>query len=153
MSRAVVLDADLLGLVAQRHGIVPADACRQWIAAHVAAGTRLVVPSIADFEVRRELIRMNHQVGIARLDTFNTAAPDRYEVLTDAALQLAAQLWAQARNRGTPTGDPRELDCDVLIAEQALSLGVPPADLLVATSNVGHLAQFVTADLWSNVLP
>ena len=71
--------------------------------------------------------------------------------LSDAALRLAATLWAQARNRGTPTADSRELDCDVLIAAQALSLGVPDGELVVATANVGHFAQFVAAELWTNI--
>jgi hypothetical protein len=69
------------------------------------------------------------------------------------ALRLAAKLWAQARNAGIPTADPKELDCDVLIAAQALSLDVSPAELVIATTNVGHLARFVPAALWANIIP
>ncbi len=112
-----------------------------------------MVPSIADYEVRRELVRLQKTRSLAHLDRFERAEPDRYVPLTDEALRLAATLWAQARNRGTPTGDPRELDCDVLIAAQALTLGVSESDLMVATSNVGHLAQFVPAALWTDLAP
>ena len=41
----------------------------------------------------------------------------------------------------------------MLIAAQALTLDVPKSDLVVATSNVGHLAQFVRAALWTEILP
>jgi hypothetical protein len=51
------------------------------------------------------------------------------------------------------TADPKELDCDVLIAAQALDLGVPTSDLIIATMNVGHLSRFVTAELWTNITP
>jgi predicted nucleic acid-binding protein len=119
----------------------------------LAAGHRLVVPAIAYFEVRRELERAGMTRSIAQLDAFNAARPDRFLSVTDSALRLAAKLWAQARNAGTPTADPKELDADVVIAAQALDMGVPAADLIVATINVGHLSLFVAADLWSNITP
>ncbi|MEO7718666.1 MAG: hypothetical protein ABIY70_20910 [Capsulimonas sp.] len=65
----------------------------------------------------------------------------------------AADLWAQARNAGQPTGDPKKLDIDVILAAQALTLDAPIADIVIATSNVGHLARFTTADLWTNIHP
>ncbi len=49
--------------------------------------------------------------------------------------------------------DPKELDADVLIAAQALDLGVPAPDLVIATTHAGHLSQFVAADLWTNLAP
>jgi predicted nucleic acid-binding protein len=114
-------------------------------------GAQVLVPAIADYEVRRELERAAKVQGIARLDAFEAAVEDRYRPLSDSALRLGARLWAQARNAGTPTADPRELDCDVLIAAQALTLGVPAGDLVVATTNVSRLAQFVTAALWTSI--
>jgi predicted nucleic acid-binding protein len=146
-----VLDSGPLGLVTQRKGVIPADACRQWVTECIQRDARVVVPAIADYEVRRELERAGKVHGIARLDAFNAATPDRYLPLSDAALSLAAHLWARARRTGTPTADPRELDCDVLIAAQALTLAVPAEELVVATVNVGHLAQFVTAAPWTSI--
>jgi predicted nucleic acid-binding protein len=119
----------------------------------MAAGHRLIVPAIADYEVRRELERVGHKKGLVQLDAFNAARADRYLALTDSALRLAAKLWAQARNAGIPTADPKELDCDVLIAAQALTTGIPSSDLVIATTNVGHLSRFVTANLWANITP
>jgi len=49
------------------------------------------------------------------------------------------------------------LDCDVLIAAQALDYqsvhGLTFGEIVMATVNVGHLAQFLTADFWQNIKP
>ena len=65
----------------------------------------------------------------------------------------AADLWAMARRSGVPTGDPKKLDVDVILAAQALTLPVPSGDIIVATANVSHISRFVTADLWTNITP
>lgn len=103
--------------------------------------------------MRRELERAGRAAGLAALDAWNGAAPDRYLPLSDSALRLGARLWARARNSGTITADPKELDADVLIAAQALDVGLSSVDFIVATTNVGHLALFVPANLWSNIAP
>jgi predicted nucleic acid-binding protein len=83
-------------------------------------------------------------------------APYRYLPFSDTALRRACTLWAQARNAGTPTADSKELDCDVLIAAQALNYqitnGIASSDLVLATVNVGHLSQFLPADIWQKIL-
>jgi predicted nucleic acid-binding protein len=63
---------------------------------------------------------------------------------------IAARLWADARNRGRPTADSKSLDIDVLVAATALSLQSED-DVLVVTTNIRHLAQFVDARLWSEI--
>jgi predicted nucleic acid-binding protein len=57
-----------LGLVSQRRGHPPGDRCRAWLDALRLAGVRIVVPEIADYEVRRELLRVNARAGLQRLD-------------------------------------------------------------------------------------
>ena len=115
-------------------------------------GAIFIVPAVACFEVARELERTRNSLGLNRLDAFSHDVADRYLTLTDSALKLAAKLWARARNAGTPTADPKELDCDVLIAAQALTMGIPASGFTIATTNVGHLSQFAPADLWQNIL-
>src|SRR5262245_22880417 len=122
MSRVILLDAGPLGLVTNPARTPEVRAIQRWVDEIISAGHRIVVPAVADFEVRRELERLGKTKGLARLDAFNRAEPDRYLVLSDAALRLAATLWARARRHGRPTADPRELDCDVIIAAQALTL-------------------------------
>jgi hypothetical protein len=113
----------------------------------------LVAPAIAYYEVLRELERLNATSQIARLRAFCLAVPDRYLSLTDAHLNRAAKLWAQARNAGTPTAGAEALDCDVILAAQVLDMTASAPDIIIATTNVGHLTHFVSADLWTNIPP
>lgn len=127
----------------------------RWAAGQLRSGHRLFVPAIADYEVRRELIRLGRSAGLRSLDTWNGAASDRYMEFTDAALKRAAALWADARNQGVVTADPKELDCDALIAAQVIeyqqTYALELLEIVVATTNVGHLSRFVPAQLWSNI--
>lgn len=58
----------------------------------------------------------------------------------------AAELWAQARKAGQPTADPKELDCDVILAAQALEVNA-----VVVSENIGHLSRFVEAKHWKDL--
>src|SRR5438552_2542431 len=107
------------------------DQCRRWVKNCIAAGNRVVAPAIAYYEVLRELERLGAASQIERLRTFCHAAPDRYLSLTDADLDLAARLWAQARNAGTPTATPEALDGDVILAAQTLRMGLPLSDIIL----------------------
>ncbi len=147
MKTVIVLDAGPLGLLMQRRGLPLADACRAWLAHGMLGGTRFLVPEIADYELRRELLRLGFVPALARLDAFNAALPDRYLPLNTAAIRRAAELWADVRRRGLPTTDPKELDGDVIIAAQIMTSGLPLHDIAIATSNPVHLSRFIDADL------
>jgi predicted nucleic acid-binding protein len=153
MLRAVFLDTGPLGLVTQRRGVPDADACRQWVRDLGHAGVSIFVPEVADYELRRELLRARKSTSVARLDAFNAARSDRYLPITTTAMRLAAELWARARNTGVPTADARSLDADVILAAQVLSCGIAPSDVAVASVNVRHITRFVIAELWSRILP
>jgi len=148
LSAAVVLDAGPLGLLANPNQSSQPTACRAWLASLRAARRRVVVPEIADYEVRRELIRIRSQSALANLDGFGVQLD--YLPLTTDAMRLAAELWALARISGLPTASDPALDGDVILAAQALGLKTP---VVVATGNPAHLARFVPAELWSNIPP
>jgi hypothetical protein len=97
--------------------------------------------------VRRELLRANKARGLARLDAL--AGLLEYLPLTTAAMRQTAVFWAQARQHGRPTADDKALDGDVILAAQAMTLGV--ADVVIATTNVGHLSRFAPAALWPDI--
>lgn len=149
----VFLDAAPLGVLTNPKRPPETVAALRWAITMMRAGHALIVPAIADYEVRRELERAGKASGIAALDAWNNADTDRYLPLTDSALRMASKLWARARNAGTPTADPRELDADVLIAAQALDTKLPVSEFIVATQNAGHLGLFVPADEWSSINP
>ena len=98
MSRVVLLDAGPLGLATNPRRSPLNVACAQWLQSLVAAGTRVIVPEIADYEVRRELLRANRLRGLARLDAL--AGRLEYLPLTTLAMRQAAQFWANARKGG-----------------------------------------------------
>jgi predicted nucleic acid-binding protein len=110
-------------------------------------GNRVFIPEIADYEVRRKLLRVNKMKGIARLGNLAKLI----EYLPTAAMRQAAQLWAQARQQGQPTAGDKTIDGDTILVAQAMTVGVP--DILIATTNVGHLSRFTTAELWQNIAP
>ena len=147
----ISLDTSPLSLVTHPKADPDADACKQWLHGHLSRATRVVVPEVVDFELRRELLRAGKKRSLARLDAFVSAEPDRLILLNRTAMLFAADLWAKARQRGLATADPKELDVDVLQAAQLLTAGIEPAQLAVATTNVGHLGRFLKAQLWNNL--
>ena len=72
-----------------------------------------------------------------------------YLPITTTVMRQAAFFWAQARQQGQPTAGDKTIDGDIILVAQAVTLNV--ADFLIATTNVGHLSRFVTADLWQNI--
>ena len=63
-------------------------------------------------------------------------------------MRLAADFWAQARQQGQQTAGDNTIDADMILAAQALTFD---AGVLVATTNVGHLSRFVSAEIWPNI--
>ena len=107
----------------------------------------MVVPEIADYEVRRELTRARRVAGIARLDAL--IARVEYLAIETSAMRKAAQFWAEARQRGQPTASDAALDGDVILAAQAATLN--RSGVVVATTNTRHLSRFVPAELWTDM--
>lgn len=149
VDRAIILDTGPIGLVTNPRLSSQGVDCNQWLQAHLKAGNRLVVPEIADYEVRRELLRANKKKGLARLDSLCQRL--EYLPITTATIRQAAELWAQARQQGQPTAGDKTIDGDMILIAQAKILEVP--NVVIATTNVGHLSRFIAADLWQNILP
>ena len=147
VSHIVLLDAGPLGLVTNPRRSQQSVACAQWLQTLVRRGSRVLVPEIADYEVRRELLCANKARGLARLDA--PAGLLEYLPLTTAAMRQAAVFWAQARQQGRPTADDKAPDGDVILVAQAMTLEA--ADVVIATTNVGHLSRFAPAALWPDI--
>ena len=147
MSRVVFLDAGPIGLVTNPKLSPESTLCTRWLQTLITSNIRVIIPEIADYEVRRELLRANKVRGIARLDELANLV--EYLPITTAAMRQAAMFWAQARQQGQPTAGDKTIDSDMILAAQATTLDV--VDVVIATTNVGHLSRFAPADLWQNI--
>jgi hypothetical protein len=74
-----------------------------------------------------------------------------YAPSTTAEWRQAAVFRADARRRGLPTASPDVLDADVLLAACAATIGQPNDQIIVATLNVGLVARYCDAPLWTTV--
>ncbi|MEG5046089.1 nucleic acid-binding protein [Microcoleus sp. B4-C1] len=147
MSRIVLLDSGPLGIVTNPKADSPlSQEGKVWLQSLPLKGYIVMLPEIADYEVRRELIRAGKTEGIRRLDQLKSQIP--YRPLTSEVMLLAAQLWADARMRGRPTAEASALDGDVILAAQAILEANEGHEVIIATTNVGHLSQFVDAREW-----
>ena len=146
MADVVLLDAGPLGMVAHPR---PAEEILAWLARLLAANVEVLVPEIADYEVRRELLRAGLVKSIRRLDQLKSTLG--FLAITSDAMVKAAEFWAEARRRGRPTAHEKTLDADAILAGQAATLS--GKEVVVATANPRHLARFVAADHWTKIRP
>lgn len=147
MNRVVLLDTGIIGLITNPKRSPESLACTRWLQTLIKAGIRVILPEIADYEVRRELLRANKIKGIKRLDELANSI--EYLPITTDAMRKAALFWAQARQQGQPTAGDKTIDGDMILIAQAVTLSV--SNLIIATTNVGHLSRFIKADLWQNI--
>lgn len=147
MSCTILLDSGPLGLITNPKASPQTAACGRWVVDVLGRGSAVLVPEIADYEVRRELIRAGRSAGIERLDTF--IAQVEYLPIETTAMRRAAAFWAEARQQGRPTAPDAALDADVILAAQAATLNRP--DVIVATTNPKHLSRYVPAAIWTDI--
>jgi hypothetical protein len=122
-----------------------------WIDGLLARGVNVVVPEIADYEVRRELRRIGAITSLRRLDDLVTSGGLSYFPVLTPEWRQASPFWANARQRGIPTASPDALDADVILAACAATIDQPGDHVIVATINVGHLARYCDARLWMTI--
>lgn len=149
MSKVVILDTTPHGILANPKLTQTVRTCRRWVSALIAGGCTVVIPEIADYEVRRELIRGGRTLSIQSLDAL--AVQFNYLPLNTVAMRIAAELWAYARNIGQPISHDRSLDCDTVLCAQTHALSDPTA--IIATGNPAHLVRFAPAADWQTIAP
>ena len=141
MSERIILDTGPLGQVAHPKAT---KAAAEWFISMLNSGCEVILPEIADYELRRGLILANLTERIRRLDQIKRRLT--YLPIDTRTMLHAANLWAEARKRHRPTADKHALDGDVILAAQARLIGA-----IVATDNVGHLGQFVETRRWRDM--
>lgn len=146
MSRLVLLDSGPLGMII--HPRKNPDV-KDWLSQLILSGVTVLVPEIADYEVRRKLIHLDSQKSIDRLNSLKNSIG--YVPLTTKTMLKAAEFWAQARKGGYPTADKSAIDADVILAAQLVTMDHQQTESVIATTNVGHLARFVQAKNWVDI--
>ena len=136
----LLLDTAVLGEVCHPRKYVEV---RTWLARAVGHHD-VLISEVADYELRRELLRIGSHRSLDRLDELTRELT--YVPMATSTWRAAAKLWATLRRGGTVTAAPSALDGDVLIAAQALAEGAS-----VVTPNVRHFEAIVTALAWRDV--
>ncbi len=149
MSMVILLDAGPLGLITNPRASQETRDCNLWLESLVLKEVQVKIPEIADYEVRRELLRADKFNGIRRLDDLQKYLD--YVPLTTQSMLKAAQFWAQVRKQGMPTADNKALDGDVILAAQAAMIQDEGHEVIIATTNVGHLSRLGNAKEWRNI--
>ena len=149
MSLVILLDAGPLGMITNPKSSPESEACKSWLAAVTFNGAKVVVPEIADYEVRRELLRAGKDRGIGRLDALKVMLA--YVPITTPVMLKAAQFWASARKMGRQSANDASLDADMILAAQAVTLASKGDEAVIATTNVRHLTLFAPARVWRDI--
>ncbi len=149
MSMVILLDAGPLGLITNPRASQETRECNLWLESLILKRIQVKIPEIADYEVRRELLRADKFKGIERLDALKRYLD--YVPLTTQTMLTAAQFWAQVRKQGMSTADDKALDGDVILAAQAAMIQDEGNEVIIATTNVGHLSRLGNAKEWRNI--
>ena len=72
MSKLILLDTGPLGIASNPRFSALTFACNRWLNEQARQGVQVLISEVADYEVRRELIRLNRSRSLARLDRLKT---------------------------------------------------------------------------------
>jgi hypothetical protein len=154
MARLILLDSGPLGMIVRAPSKPPVVRCITWLKSISAAGATIVIPEIAHYEVRRELLRIRAVGSLRRLDYYlDPNGGLKYLTLSTDVMIKAAEFWAVLRQSGIPTASPDALDADAILAGQAALAGQPGDTVTIATTNLAHLNRFpgIDAQIWDQI--
>ena len=147
----VFLDSGVLHTLISNSKVKEVIDCQNWFYYLLSRSALIVTSAICNYEVKRELVRRNNVGEINNLNQLKKLID--YLPVDEPTLDLAAELWAEARNQGIPTADNLSLDADVIICAQyqLLTRKYPGRYVVIATTNVKHLSRFAEAQEWQNI--
>ena len=147
----VILDSGVLHTLVSTSKVKEVKDCQDWFYYLLSRGALIVTSAICNYEVKRELIRRKKAQEINNLNQLKALVD--FLPVDEPTLELAAELWAEARNRGLPTANDLSLDADVIICAQyqLLAKEYPGRYVVIATNNVKHLSRFAEAKEWQNI--
>ena len=147
----VFLDSGVLHTLISNSKVKEVIDCQNWFYYLLSRSALIVTSAICNYEVKRELVRRNNVGEINNLNQLKKLID--YLPVDEPTLDLAAELWAEARNQGIPTADNLSLDADVIICAQyqLLTRKYPGRYVVIATTNVKHLSRFAEVQEWQNI--
>jgi predicted nucleic acid-binding protein len=137
MTRLILLDSGPLGMAAHPKAEGITRDCQRWLNTLLRQGERIAIPEIADYEVRRELIRAGLTRSVRRLDQLLETL--EYIPIDTATMRRASELWAEVRRS------------DVILAAQAILSNTDGTEVIIATTNVAHLSRFTVSLDWRSI--
>lgn len=149
MTKVIILDSTPVGLITNPKASPLAKDCQEWFNILLSRGYNVILSEIVDYVIRRELLRAKKLSGIRRLNQLKSEVI--YLPITTEVMLKAAELWAEARQKGKPTADNKALDGDVILASQGLLLKENDYEVIIATSNPKHLSLFINARDWKDI--
>jgi predicted nucleic acid-binding protein len=140
MGTAYVLDTTTLIHILAPKASKRAGECLEWFVDERAAGARFYVPSLAYHEALRGA---EHQrikgdpTDLRNLKLLVGSAGVRLLTISNAILDRAARIWAEARANGL-TPDDNKLSGDVVIMAEARALRTTAIEKVIVTDNMAH---------------
>lgn len=124
--------------------------CTKWFERLLSKGARIIVSDICDYEVRRELIRINSK-SVQELDNLRDLI--EFKPVTFAVLEKAAELWAEARYLSQSNKIKENIDLDCILAAQwcLLKEQYPGRQVIIATKNIKDFQRVTDCDVWQNI--
>ncbi len=156
----VILDSNILGLIIaplstnfekEEGKYKQARECIYWFQNLLSRGAYVTVPDICDYEIRRELIRINSFESLDNLKGLRNVI--NFQELTFNVLTEAAEIWAIARNSNQPNKSIQNIDVDCIIAAhwRLLKNEYPGREVIVATENIKDFQSFSDCSSWKNI--
>lgn len=136
MSKVIVLDSTPVGLITNPKANPLAVQCQEWFYSLFERSYEVILPEIIDYEIRK-LNQLKAEII--------------YLPMTTEVMLKAAELWAEARNKGKSTADNKALDGDVILAAQSILVANYGHEVIIATSNKKHLSIFIDAREWGEI--
>jgi len=149
----VILDTGPLGLVLNPNKKnLEAVKCQEWMSQLIRNRVSICVPEIAYYETRRKLLHLKKKEALERLENFVNHQLIDYAPITTEIIEKASELWAWARLTGQQTAHDESIDSDVILAATAIVIALRRKHVVIATTNVSHLARYYTKALeWRNI--
>ena len=149
----IILDSGILGFASHPQLHKKYSDFFAWIQSNIAYKNDLVIPEVADYEVRRSLIKIGSR-SISILDDLQSYEGFEYLPINTRAMRIAAESWATARKQGKQgTGNSR-LDADMVLVGQTLEFSEAikvEEDVVLATTNIKDLEDFCNAKKWEEI--